>query len=75
MPTSPASAGSGSHAIGESADLFTLSGTPSAVHIGGQEHNPGSGQTGALVSQASPGRYRNLYGQSITPMSSCRTEL
>ena len=39
-------------AAGTAQATVTTSGTPSAVRIGGQEYNPGSGQTGVLVSQA-----------------------
>ena len=48
----------------------TTSGTASAVRIGGQEYNPGSGQTGALVSQANLDVTGTSTGPSITPTGS-----
>jgi hypothetical protein len=48
----------------------TTSGTPSAVRIGGQEYNPGSGQTGELVSQADLDVAGTSTGPSITPTGS-----
>jgi hypothetical protein len=48
----------------------TTSGTPSAVRIAGQEYNPGSGQTGVLVSQANLDVTGTNTGPSITPTGS-----
>lgn len=48
----------------------TTSGTSSAVRIGGQEYNPGSGQTGVLVSQANLDVTGTSTGPSITPTGS-----
>lgn len=48
----------------------TTSGTPSAVRIGGQEYNPGSGQTGVLVAQANLDVTGTRTGPSVTPTGS-----
>ncbi|MEY9862656.1 hypothetical protein ABH935_008304 [Catenulispora sp. GAS73] len=45
----------------------TTSGTASAVRIAGQEYNPGSGQTAALISQATLDNSGTNTGPSITP--------
>jgi len=54
-------------AAGTAQATVTTSGTPSAVRIGGQEYNPGSGQTGVLVSQANLDVAGTNTGPSITP--------
>ncbi|HZP53525.1 hypothetical protein [Actinocrinis sp.] len=48
----------------------TTSGTPSAVRIGGHEYNPGSGQTGVLVTQANLDVTGTSAGPSVTPTGS-----
>jgi hypothetical protein len=57
-------------AAGTAQATVTTSGTPSAVRIGGQEYNPGSGQTGVLVSQANLDVTGTSTGPSITPTGS-----
>jgi len=57
-------------AAGTAQATITTSGTPSAVRIGGQEYNPGSGQTGVLVSQANLDVSGTGTGPSITPTGS-----
>jgi hypothetical protein len=57
-------------AAGTAQATVTTSGTPSAVRIGGQEYNPGSGQTGALVSQANLDVTGTNTGPSVTPTGS-----
>jgi hypothetical protein len=57
-------------AVGTAHATVTTSGTPSAVRIGGQEYNPGSGQTGVLVSQANLDVIGTNTGPSITPTGS-----
>ena len=57
-------------AAGTAQATVTTSGTPSAVRIGGQEYNPGSGQTGVLVSQANLDVAGTGTGPSITPTGS-----
>jgi hypothetical protein len=57
-------------AAGTAQATVTTSGTPSAVRIGGQEYNPGSGQTGAVVSQANLDVTGTSTGPSITPTGS-----
>ena len=57
-------------AAGTATATVTTSGTPSAVRIAGQEYNPGSGQTGVLVSQASLDVTGTSTGPSITPAGS-----
>jgi hypothetical protein len=55
---------------GTATATITTSGTPSAVRIGGQEYNPGSGQTGVLVAQANLDVTGTNTGPSITPTAS-----
>ena len=55
---------------GTAQPTVTTSGTPSAVRIGGQEYNPGSGQTGVLVAQANLDVAGSGTGPSITPTGS-----
>jgi hypothetical protein len=57
-------------AAGTATATVTTSGTPSAVRIAGQEYNPGSGQTGVLVSQANLDVTGTSTGPSITPTGS-----
>jgi hypothetical protein len=57
-------------AAGTAQATVTTSGAPSAVRIGGQEYNPGSGQTGVLVSQANLDVTGTSTGPSITPTGS-----
>ena len=57
-------------AAGTARATVTTSGSPSAVRIGGQEYNPGSGQTGVLVSQANLDVTGTGTGPSITPTGS-----
>jgi hypothetical protein len=57
-------------AAGTAQVTVTASGTPSAVRIAGQEYNPGSGQTGVLVSQANLDATGTSTGPSITPTGS-----
>jgi hypothetical protein len=57
-------------AAGIAQATVTTSGTASAVRIGGQEYNPGSGQTGVLVSQAKLDVAGTSTGPSITPTGS-----
>jgi hypothetical protein len=57
-------------AAGTAQATVTTSGTPSAVRIAGQEYNPGSGQTGVLVSQANLDVAGTSTGPSITPTGS-----
>lgn len=63
-------------AAGTAQATVTTSRTLSAVRIGGQEYNPGSGQAGVLVSQASLNVSGTSTGPSITStavMSSTRS--
>jgi hypothetical protein len=57
-------------AAGTARATVTTSGSPSAVRIGGQEYNPGSGQAGVLVSQANLDVSGTSTGPSITPTGS-----
>jgi hypothetical protein len=57
-------------AAGTATATVTTSGTPSGVRIAGQEYNPGSGQTGVLVSQANLDVSGTSTGPSITPTGS-----
>jgi hypothetical protein len=57
-------------ATGTARATVTTTGTPSAVRIGGQEYNPGAGQTGVLVAQANLDVFGTNTGPSITPTGS-----
>ena len=57
-------------AAGTAQATVTTSGTASAVRIGGQEYNPGAGQTGVLVSQANLDVTGTSTGPSITATGS-----
>jgi hypothetical protein len=54
-------------ATGTAQATITTSGTPSAVRFAGQEYNPGTGQTGILVSQANLDVTGTKTGPTITP--------